>query len=150
MPAPNPHARLISESAAEVQKIYADLANRPLERNCSLRTQCCQFHISGKIPHLTRGEAFVAAQALRATGRKTLPTRNDGACPLLDPRNARCLVYAARPFGCRTHFCAPAGGPYSRNQVLDLIHRLEEIDFRLHGDGPHPLDKAVKHALASL
>ena len=148
MPAPNPHARLISESATEVLKVYADLANRPLDRNCNLRTQCCQFHITGKIPHLTRGEAFVAAKALRATGRKTLPARDDGACPLLDTRTARCLIYAARPFGCRTHFCAAAGGTYPRNHVLDLIHRLEATDAHLGGDGPHPLGNALNQALA--
>ena len=148
MPAPDPLARLKSEAAAEVQLIYADLAARPLERNCSLRTQCCQFHLTGKIPQLTRGEALVAAKALRATGRKTLPVREDGACPLLDPRTARCLIYESRPFGCRTHFCQPAGGTYPRAHVLDLIHRLEEIDRHLGGYGSHPLPAAISSALA--
>ena len=150
MPAPDPDARLKSESAAEVQKIYAALAARPLERNCTLRTDCCQFHLPGKIPQLTRGEALVAAKALRPTGRKTLPEPRDGTCPLLDPKTARCLIYQSRPFGCRTHFCAAAGGPYPRNQVLDLIRRLEEIDTRLDGDGPHHIHQAVSHALANL
>jgi hypothetical protein len=148
MPAPDPLARLKSDSAAAVKKIYADLAARPLERQCALRTRCCQFQLTGKIPHLTRGEALVAAKALRATGRKTLPVREDGACPLLDPRTARCLIYESRPFGCRTHFCQPAGGMYPRAHVLDLIHRLEEIDHLLGGDGPHPLPAAISSALA--
>lgn len=150
MPAPDPLARLKIEAAAEVQKIYADLAARPLERNCTLRTECCQFHLTGKIPQLTRGEALVAAKALRATGRKTLPDSTDGTCPLLDPKTSRCLIYKSRPFGCRTHFCAAAGGPYPRNQVLDLIRRLEEIDTNLDGDGPHPITQAVPLALANL
>lgn len=149
MPALDPLARLKSESTAEVKKIYADLAARPLERNCTLRTGCCQFQLTGKIPHLTRGEALVAAKALRATGRKTLPLRDDGACPLLDPRTARCLIYESRPFGCRTHFCQHAGGPYPRSHVLDLIHRLEEIDRHLGGNGAHLLDAAISHALES-
>ncbi len=147
MPAPDPLARLKSDSAAAVKKIYTDLAARPLERNCTLRTGCCQFQLTGKIPHLTRGEALVAAKALRATGRKTLPVRDDGACPLLDPRTARCLIYESRPFGCRTHFCQPAGGPYSRGKVLDLIHRLEEIDHHLNGTGPVTLEKALRAEL---
>lgn len=147
MPAPDPLARLKSDAAASVKKTYADLAGRPLERNCTLRTGCCQFHLTGKIPHLTRGEALVAAKALRATGRKTLPVRDDGACPLLDPRTARCLIYESRPFGCRTHFCQPAGGPYPRSQVLDLIHRLEEIDRQLNGTGTVPLEKALRAEL---
>jgi Fe-S-cluster containining protein len=148
MPAPDPLARLKSEAAAEVQQIYADLAARPLERNCTLRTECCQFHLTGKIPQLTRGEALVAAKALRATGRKTLPDSTDETCPLLDPKTSRCMIYKTRPFGCRTHYCAAAGGPYSRNQVLDLIRRLEEIDQNLGGDGPHPIEKAISAALA--
>jgi len=113
MPAPDPLARLKIEAAAEVQQIYADLAARPLERNCTLRTECCQFHLTGKIPQLTRGEALVAAKALRATGRKTLPDSTDGTCPLLDPKTSRCLIYKSRPFGCRTHFCAAAGSTSS-------------------------------------
>lgn len=148
MPAPDPLARLKSEAAAEVQQIYADLAARPLERNCTLRTECCQFQLTGKIPQLTRGEALVAAKALRATGRKTLPDSTDGTCPLLDPKSSRCLIYKSRPFGCRTHFCSAADGPYPRNQVLDLIRRLEEIDQTLGGDGPHPIEKAITATLS--
>jgi hypothetical protein len=147
MPAPDPLDRIKSEAIAEVKKIHADLAKRPLERQCTLRTGCCQFQLTGKIPHLTRGEALLAVKALRATGRKTLPVRDDGACPLLDPRTARCLIYDSRPFGCRTHFCQPAGGTYPRAHVLDLIHRLEEIDRHLNGTGPAPLEKALRAEL---
>jgi Fe-S-cluster containining protein len=150
MPAPDPLARLKMEAAAEVLQIYADLAARPLQRNCTLRTECCQFHLTGKIPQLTRGEALIAAKSLRSTGRKNLAVPHDGSCPLLDPKSSRCLIYKSRPFGCRTHFCAAAGGSYPRNQVLDLIRRLEEIDTRLDGDGPHPIDRAITHALANL
>jgi Fe-S-cluster containining protein len=147
MPAPDPLARLKFHSAYEVKKIYTDLASRPLERHCELSTGCCQFRLTGKIPLLTRGEALVAAAALRATGRKALPIRSDGACPLLDAHTARCLIYHARPFGCRTHFCSAAGGAYPRDHVLDLIRRLEEIDARLCGDGPHRLEGAIDQAL---
>jgi len=148
MPAPDPLATAKSTAAREIRKIYADLAARPLERSCALRTDCCHFKLTGKTPLLTRGEALVAANALRATGRKTLPARTDGACPLLDPKTSRCLIYDARPFGCRTHFCAAAGGPYPRTHVLDLIRRLEEIDQNLGGDGPHPIGKSITAALS--
>jgi Fe-S-cluster containining protein len=148
MPAPDPLAAAKSTAAREVRKIYADLAARPLQRSCALRTDCCHFKLTGKTPLLTRGEALVAANALRATGRKTLPARTDGACPLLDPKTSRCLIYDARPFGCRTHFCAAAGGPYPRTHVLDLIRRLEEIDQTLGGDGPHPIEKSITAALS--
>lgn len=111
-----------------------------------LRTECCQFKLTGKTPYLTRGEALVAARALRATGRKTLPDRPDGSCPLLDPASLRCLIYEGRPFGCRTHFCAAAGGPYPRREVVDLIRRLEDLDVQAGGDGPRTLQAAVRAA----
>jgi Fe-S-cluster containining protein len=131
----------------EVRQIYHDLAARPIERNCSLRTECCRFKLTGKTPYLTRGEALLAARALKATGRKSLPSRDDGACPLLDPQTSRCLIYEDRPFGCRTHFCPAAGGPYARREVIDLIHRLEELDERLGGDGPRALPAALASVL---
>jgi len=131
----------------QVRQIYRDLTTRPLERNCELRTQCCHFKLTGKTPYLTRGEALLAARALKATGRKSLPPRSDGACPLLDPQNSRCLIYEDRPFGCRTHFCAAAGGPYPRREVLDLIRRLEQIDEQLGGTGPRTLPSAISSAL---
>ena len=131
----------------QVRQIYRDLAARPIERHCELRTECCHFKLTGKTPYLTRGEALLAARALKATGRKSLPARHDGACPLLDPPTSRCLIYEDRPFGCRTHFCAAAGGPYARREVIDLIRRLEAIDEKLGGDGPHALPAAVSRLL---
>ena len=134
---------------ASVRAIYAEVAARPIERACTLRTECCHFKLTGRTPYLTKGEAITAAKALRSTGRTRLPERTDGACPLLDPQG-RCLIYKDRPFGCRTHFCAAAGGPYARREVSDLIHRLEEIDAQLGGDGSRPLPAAVKEALLSV
>ena len=132
-----------SAALAEVRAVYRDLAARPIERSCELRTQCCHFKLTGKTPYLTRGEALLAARAWKATGRKALPARDDGACPLLDPQTSRCLIYEDRPFGCRTHFCAAAGGPYARREVIDLIRRLEQIDEQLGGDGPRVLTSAI-------
>ena len=134
-------------AAAEVRLVYADLATRPVERQCLRRTECCQFKLTGLTPYLTKGEALVAAQALRATGRKKLPNEAGGACPLLDRVTGNCLIYADRPFGCRTHFCAAAGGPMARGEVVDLIRRLETIDAQLGGDGPHKLAAAIGSAM---
>jgi Fe-S-cluster containining protein len=116
-------------------------------RSCEARTECCRFQLTGLTPQLTKGEALAAAKGYRTTGRKELPASSDGACPLLKRDTGRCLIYADRPFGCRTHFCAAAGGPYSRGEVLDLIRRLEEVDRRLGGDGPHKIQAAVERAL---
>ncbi len=133
-----------------VRQVYADLAGRPVERNCARLKECCHFKLTGRTPYLTRGEALVAAHALRATGRTRLPTNPDGACPLLDAPTGNCLIYESRPFGCRTHFCAAAGGPYARREVLDLIRRLEAIDESLGGDGPRLLQNAIADALGEL
>jgi uncharacterized protein len=135
---------------AEVRQVYADLAQQPIERNCVRRTECCHFKLTGRTPYLTRGEAFVAAKVLRAAGRKALPENPDGACPMLQRDTGNCLIYDDRPFGCRTHFCAAAGGPVARREVIDLIRRLERIDIELGGNGPRTLPKAIAEALEDI
>ena len=130
---------------AAVREVYADLAARPVERNCIRRTECCQFRLTGQTPWLTDAEALVATKAFRATGRTRLPEPTDGSCPMLEPKTGRCLIYADRPFACRTHFCVAAGGPYSRREVLDLIRRLETISAPMPGDGPRPIASALRH-----
>lgn len=137
------------ETIAAVRAVYADLEARPVDRDCVRRTECCQFKLTGRTPYLTKGEALTAAQAMRAMGRTKLAERADGACPLLDAQG-RCTIYQGRPFGCRTHFCAAAGGAYSRREVLDLIRRLEDIDLQAGGDGPRILASALGAALREL
>ena len=117
-------ATLRREALDEVRAVYRDLDARPVERNCTRLTECCQFKLTGRTPQLTKGEAILAAKALRASGRKAMPERDDGACPMLR-ENGACLIYQDRPFGCRTHFCPAAGGPYARSEVIELIRRLE-------------------------
>lgn len=143
MRAITPHQR--KALLAEVQTVYRDLAQRPIERNCTLLGECCHFRLTGRTPYLTRGEALLAARALRAAGRKTMPRSVDGACPMLEKN--RCLIYENRPFGCRTHFCEAAGGPYARKEVRDLIQRLEDIDQRLGGSGGVNLPAAMTDAM---
>jgi len=134
----------------EVRQVYADLAERPIDRHCVRVKECCHFKLTGRTPYLTKGEALVAAKALRATGRKALPPNPTGACPLLESETGDCLIYDSRPFGCRTHFCAAAGGPYARREVLDLIRQLEAIDELLGGTGPRLLQNAMGDALNEL
>jgi Fe-S-cluster containining protein len=140
----------LSNALAEVRAIYQELARRPVQRNCIARTECCRFQLTGLTPHLTKGEALLAAKAFRATGRKELLEAVDGACPMLNRSTGRCLIYADRPFACRTHFCEAAGGPYARKEVVDLIRRLEDLDFRLRGDGARKIFSAVADALEEL
>jgi Fe-S-cluster containining protein len=136
----------------DVRQVYVDLAQRPFQRNCLRKTECCHFKLTGRTPYLTKGEAVVAAKALRATGRKSLPlpATADGSCPMFQQETGNCLIYEDRPFGCRTHFCAAAGGPLARREVLDLIRRLEDVDLALKGSGPRPLQNAVADVLEDM
>ena len=147
----NRRARDTSDAAlAEVRQVYAELAARPIERACMRLKECCQFKLTGRSPYLTKGEALVAAHALRGTGRRRLPESVDGSCPLLDGRTGNCLIYHDRPFGCRTHFCSAAGGAYRRAEVIDPIRRLEAVDAQLGGDGARTWTTAVADALRQL
>jgi uncharacterized protein len=143
----DPPGDFARSAVAEVRKIYDELATRPVDRQCLRRTECCQFKLTGLTPYLTKGEALVAARAVRASGRRQLPAAVHGACPMLEAPSGRCSIYADRPFACRTHFCAAAGGPLARSEVVDLIRRLETIDAQLGGDGPRKLPAALAAAL---
>ncbi|WP_193212379.1 YkgJ family cysteine cluster protein [Luteolibacter marinus] len=131
--------------AGEVRAIYREWEQRPLERQCTGRGDCCRFRMTGRTPFLTKGEALVAALAWRAAGRTAVPESPDGACPFL--KGGRCQIYVGRPFGCRTHFCDAAGGPAARRDVRDLIQRLEDIDARMGGSGGVNLPAAVAAAM---
>jgi hypothetical protein len=60
------------------------------------------------------------------------------------------MIYEGRPFGCRTHFCDAAGGPYTRREVTAHIRKLEEIDERLGGDGGRDITVAIRDALEEI
>ena len=150
MKSKNTFSERLQNALNEVRQVYVDLAQRPFQRNCLRKTECCHFKLTGRTPYLTKGEAVVAAKALRATGRKSLPETADGSCPMLRQETGNCLIYEDRPFGCRTHFCAAAGGPLARREVLDLIRRLEDVDLVLNGNGPRPLQNAVAGVLEDI
>jgi len=146
----NTFSERLQNALNEVRQVYVDLAQRPFQRNCLRKTECCHFKLTGRTPYLTKGEAVVAAKALRATGRKSLPETADGSCPMLRQETGNCLIYEDRPFGCRTHFCAAAGGPLARREVLDLIRRLDDVDLVLNGNGSRPLQDAVADVLEDM
>jgi hypothetical protein len=139
----------LSEALAEVERVYRELDARPVERRCTGLGDCCRFRLTGETPYLTRGEALVAARAWKATGRRGLPNRPNGECPMLSEQG-RCMIYKGRPMGCRTHFCGPAGGPLPRRDVIDCIRRLESLDASLGGDGPRQIASAVQAALKEM
>lgn len=137
----------ITDAIAAVRALYTNYeASPPPERSCIGRADCCHFQRTGRTPYLTLGEALVVLKAWRATGRGEVPPLGaDGACPFLS--SGRCRIHPDRPFGCRTHFCAPAGGPISRTEARPWIQQLEAVDHSLGGEGGVNLPAAL--ALAS-
>ncbi len=131
-----------------VRAIYAELASIPLQRSCTGLAECCRFRLTGRTPYLTLGESLVAANAWRAAGRTSITPPSDGACPFLGT-HGRCLIYDGRPFGCRTHFCEAAGGPYRRSDVRNLIRQLEDIDTQMGGCGAMNLLSSLQYTLAA-
>lgn len=130
----------------ELRAIYAALDRRHVHRTCLSSAGCCHFRLTGRMPLVTRTEALFAAKGVRAAGKTGVKSHSDGACPLLG-KDGRCTIYEHRPFGCRTHFCAQAGGAYARRDVADLIHLLEALDERFgHHDGSRPFVAALVDA----
>src|SRR5262245_41968952 len=96
-----------------LRAIYDD-ADRLLEGwSCAASADCCRFGETGREPYLWPNERALVSRALARRGAPRRPLRVIGDCPLLD-REGRCSIYEARPFGCRTFFCARATGPARR------------------------------------
>ncbi len=150
MSRPAPERRDTEALFGEVRAVYDELDQRRVERFCEGRTDCCRFKLTGLTPYLTRGEAYVAARAFRATGKGEVPVKADGSCPMLVESTGRCQIYQDRPFACRTHFCEAAGGAYPRRDVIDLIRRLEAVDEKWDGRGPQKIEVAIGYALRNL
>jgi Fe-S-cluster containining protein len=94
---------------------------------------------------------WTLSEAIRHPAAFPLEESTDVAGKFLDDdKTGNCLIYESRPFGCRTNFCAAAGGPHSRREVLDLIRRLESVDGSLGGSGPGVLQNAIADALSEL
>ena len=143
----------------ELGAIYAAadaLVERQPEIGCRCCTRCCRFGLSGREPYLTALELAAVQRALRARGGALVVEAraaklegrgaDEGICPLLTVAG-ECAVYVWRPFGCRTHHCAEAGGRGSgtHRQLLSLVRRLREASARHGHDGDRgrPLRKAL-------
>ena len=64
-------------------------------------------------------------------------------CPMLSAEG-RCVVYASRPFGCRTFFCVRAQGEEPpRSRINDLGRRIADLSARYEprDPGPRPLTR---------
>ena len=85
------------EACNETRAIYQALTERPIERSCMRRKECCHFKLTGRTPLLTKGEAILAAAALRRNGRTRLPSAASGVCPMLNVAPGDCLILRKPP-----------------------------------------------------
>jgi hypothetical protein len=107
---------------------------------------CCDFGVIGREPYPTAVELeevrhAVLASRLPATDRGRLPVAGNSPCPLLSDAG-RCLIYASRPFGCRTFFCPEAYGPCGsrprapREAINSLGRRIADLSARFAPKDP--------------
>ena len=143
------------ESLAALRGVYAEV-DRALEGwSCAASTDCCRFGVTGREPYPTAIEQAELERAVRARGglpkRRSLPTVDERRCTLLSDEG-KCLVYASRPFGCRTFFCEHGHGPAGeglrklpKDEVARLGRAIVELSARFApGDaGPRPLSKVT-------
>jgi Fe-S-cluster containining protein len=127
---------------------------------CDASTECCRFGITGREPYPTAVEIAELERAVRARGglpkRRSLPTVGKGGederrCALLSDEG-KCLVYASRPFGCRTFFCDRASGPAGepsraapKAEIARLGRAVADLAARFDpaNPGPRPLTKVT-------
>ena len=151
------------QSQAALRALYAEVDARLAGWSCDSSTDCCRFGVTGREPYPTAIEQAELERAVRARGglpkRRSLPTvsargKDERRCALLSDEG-KCLVYAARPFGCRTFFCERASGPASehiRGMPKDDIARLSRAiadlsaRFAPADPGPRPMSKVTASA----
>lgn len=141
----------------ELRALYAQADALLSGWSCPGSTECCRFGITGREPYVTSLELAAIEHALARQGggrskrRCALPLTQDPdrerICPLLDAQ-ARCTVYAQRPLGCRTFYCARATGDGSRVrlELKALVRQLQELAARHRPQGElgRPLTRALQ------
>lgn len=142
----------------ELYAVYRDADELFAGWSCPVSTECCRFGLTGLEPYVTSIEYVAVVRAVKKAGglpmaaRKALPLldrgpRDQGICRLLDV-DGKCSIYEARPFGCRTFFCAHAfeGKKVPHKQVLELVRRIQQIAARHTpgGDESHRFSKLLE------
>jgi hypothetical protein len=125
--------------------------------SCPASTECCRFGLTGREPYVTTIELLAIERALARSGgglpsarKRALPlhgatSEDERTCPLLD-RAGRCSVYAVRPFGCRTYYCARAERAADpRRPLRALLAQLRDLAARHRpgGDAARALTSAL-------
>ena len=134
----------------ELRAIYTEIDNHLSGWTCETSTDCCRFGVTGREPYPTAIERAELERAVRARGglpkRRTLPLADERRCTLLGD-DGKCLVYASRPFGCRTFFCNRASGPgkLPKQEIARLSRAIADLSARFDrvDPGPRPLSRVT-------
>ncbi|MBN9165881.1 MAG: hypothetical protein BGO98_05020 [Myxococcales bacterium 68-20] len=160
----------------ELRALYAKIDGALEGWGCDASTDCCRFGVTGREPYPTAVEVAELDRAVRARGglpkRRSLPLvsshargarrsrqadADDGEderrCALLGDEG-RCLVYASRPFGCRTFFCERARGPVGeradsglpRETITEVARDIAALSARFApaDPGPRPISRVSR------
>jgi Fe-S-cluster containining protein len=158
------------EPFAALEALYREIDARQAEHACPASTECCRFGVTGREPYVTSLEVDYVLRALAMRGgrlpakrppplergpadassspRARLPVvRDEGVCPLLGP-DGRCVVYAARPLGCRTFFCDRASTPnaVSQRELNVWVRAVKDLSagHAPRGDEGRPLTRVLQ------
>lgn len=141
--------RSTTDALDELLGIYAEVDAMFASRSCDASTDCCRFGVTGREPYPTAVELAELERALRKRGgtpkRRLLPVAGERRCPLLSDEG-KCVVYASRPFGCRTFFCERASGASpSKAAVRGFARAITDLSERYapRDPGPRPLSRAI-------
>lgn len=151
-----PRSPLEAQLLEELQAVYERADELYAGHDCPRSTECCRFALTRREPYVTSIEVAAIARALARAGghlpagppppRASRRGRDEGRCPLLDA-TGRCAFYAARPIGCRTHWCARASRPtpVQHRHVLALVRDIAAIAARHQpgGDAGRPLRRVL-------
>lgn len=143
---------------AELRAIYERVDAAVGGWTCAVSTDCCRFGVTGREPYPTAVEVAELERAVRARGgipkRRSLPLADaakERRCRLLSDEG-RCLVYASRPLGCRTFFCASATGPAGeglralpKREIAEAVRAIADLSARFSpaDPGPRPLSRVT-------
>ncbi|HVH46249.1 MAG TPA: hypothetical protein VM925_28105 [Labilithrix sp.] len=163
----SPHSAPENELLQQLRGLYAKVDDALRGWACDASTDCCRFGVTGREPYPTAIEVAELDRAVRARGglpkRRSLPltssrssdreARDERRCALLGD-DGRCLVYASRPFGCRTFFCERARGPVGersdsglpRETIAEVARDIAALSARFApvDPGPRPLSRVSR------
>ena len=159
----------VDATFAQLEALYGEIEARQAGHGCPASTECCRFGVTGREPYVTSIELDHLLRELAKRGgrlpakrpaplepeapqpsesrRSRLPVvRDEGVCPLLGA-DGRCVVYAARPLGCRTFFCERATTPdaVAQRELNAWVRVVKELGaaYAPRGDEGRPLTRAL-------